>query len=151
MCIRDRLKDLEKAQKFIFMEYHAIEDAEAWHKIQDFLEERVKAGVEGRVFYDDMGSIGFINTDFVKKMEAIGIPVSYTHLDVYKRQIKGKPARVPGTNPGNSDSLSVCLLSAPFLDITFSPHLQFCFFFPESFPFISRYSKTIISAFFSDA
>ena len=25
------------------------------------------------VFYDDMGSIGFINTDFVKKMEAIGI------------------------------------------------------------------------------
>ena len=28
------------------MEYHAIEDAEAWHKIQDILEERVKAGVE---------------------------------------------------------------------------------------------------------
>ena len=26
-----------------------------------------------RIFYDDMGSIGFINTDFVKKMEAIGI------------------------------------------------------------------------------
>ena len=25
------------------------------------------------IFYDDMGSIGFINTDFVKKMEAIGI------------------------------------------------------------------------------
>ena len=35
---------------------------EAWHKIQDVLEERVKAGVEVRVFYDDMGSIGFINT-----------------------------------------------------------------------------------------
>ena len=68
-----QIKDLEKAQKFIFMEYHAIEDAEAWHKIQDVLEERVKAGVEVRVFYDDMGSIGFINTDFVKKMEAIGI------------------------------------------------------------------------------
>ena len=30
------------------MEYHAIEDAEAWHKIQDVLEERVKAGVEIR-------------------------------------------------------------------------------------------------------
>ncbi len=35
--------------------------------IQDVLEERVKAGVKVRVFYDDMGSIGFINTDFVKK------------------------------------------------------------------------------------
>ncbi len=29
--------------------------------------------MEVRVFYDDMGSIGFINTDFVKKMESIGI------------------------------------------------------------------------------
>ena len=28
------------------MEYYAIEDAEAWHKIQDVLEERVKAVVE---------------------------------------------------------------------------------------------------------
>ena len=68
-----QLEDMKKAEKFIFMEYHAIEDAEAWHKIQDVLEERVKAGVEVRVFYDDMGSIGFINTDFVKKMESIGI------------------------------------------------------------------------------
>ena len=33
-----QLKDLEKAQKFIFMEYHAIEDAEAWHKIPEHLE-----------------------------------------------------------------------------------------------------------------
>ena len=48
------------------MEYHAIEDAEAWHRIQNVLEERVRAGVEVRVFYDDMGSIGFINTDFIK-------------------------------------------------------------------------------------
>ena len=58
---------------------HAIEDAEAWHKIQDVLEERAKAGVEVRVFYDDMGSIGFINIDFVKKMEAIGC-LLYTSL-----------------------------------------------------------------------
>ena len=44
--IEAQLKDLEKAQKFIFMEYHAIEDDEALHKIQDVLEERVKAGME---------------------------------------------------------------------------------------------------------
>ena len=68
-----QLSVLSKAEKFIFMEYHAIEDAEAWKKIQKVLEERVQAGVEVRVFYDDMGSIGFINTDFVKKMEQIGI------------------------------------------------------------------------------
>ena len=47
-----QLSALSKAEKFIFMEYHAIEDAEAWKKIQKVLEERVQAGVEVRVFYD---------------------------------------------------------------------------------------------------
>jgi cardiolipin synthase len=66
-------EELKKAEKFIFMEYHAIENAESWHGIQEILEDRVKAGVDVRVFYDDMGSIGFINTDFVKLMEDKGI------------------------------------------------------------------------------
>ena len=66
--IEAQKKDMAKAEKFIFMEYHAIEDAESWHEIRDVLAERVKAGVEVRVFYDDMGSLGFINTDFVKRM-----------------------------------------------------------------------------------
>ena len=66
-------EELRKAEKFIFMEYYAIEDAESWQGVQEILEERVHAGVEVRVFYDDMGSIGFINKDFVKRMEAKGI------------------------------------------------------------------------------
>ena len=71
--IEAQKKDMAKAEKFIFMEYHAIEDAESWHAIRDVLAERVKAGVEVRVFYDDMGSIGFINKDFVKRTEDLGI------------------------------------------------------------------------------
>ena len=71
--IEAQKKDFAKAEKFIFMEYHAIEDAESWHAIRDILAERVKAGVEVRVFYDDMGSLGFINTDFVKRTEKYGI------------------------------------------------------------------------------
>ena len=66
-------KELAKAERFIFMEYHAIEDAECWHEILAVLEDRVRAGVEVRVFYDDLGSVGFINTDFVKRTEAKGI------------------------------------------------------------------------------
>ncbi|MDO5455291.1 MAG: phospholipase D-like domain-containing protein [Eubacteriales bacterium] len=65
--------ELAKAEKFIFMEYHAIEDAECWHEMRDILAERAKAGVEVRVFYDDMGSLGFINTDFIKRTESYGI------------------------------------------------------------------------------
>ena len=71
--IEAQKEDLAKAEKFIFMEYHAIEDKESWHAIRDILAERVKAGVEVRVFYDDMGSVGFINTDFVKRTEEYGI------------------------------------------------------------------------------
>ena len=44
-----QLSDLSKAKKFIFMEYHAIEDKESWHRIQKVLTERVQAGVEVRV------------------------------------------------------------------------------------------------------
>lgn len=68
-----QLRDLKRAEQFIFMEYHAIEDKESWHRIEEVLVDRVHAGVEVRVFYDDMGSIGFINTDFTKKMERLGI------------------------------------------------------------------------------
>ena len=68
-----QLVDLAKAEQFIFMEYHAIEDEYAWSRIQTVLEERVKAGVEVRVFYDDMGSIGFVNLSFARKLEAKGI------------------------------------------------------------------------------
>ncbi len=68
-----QLEALRKAESFIFMEYHAIEDASSWRRIEDVLAERASAGVDVRVFYDDMGSILFINTDFVKKLESRGI------------------------------------------------------------------------------
>ena len=68
-----QLKDLAEAKRFIFMEYHAIEDKESFHRIEEVLVRKVQEGVEVRLFYDDMGSIGFITTDFVKRMEEKGI------------------------------------------------------------------------------
>ncbi len=65
-----QLAEIKKAEKFIFMEYHAIEDKISWGRIEELLEKKAKEGVEVRVFYDDMGSIGFINTDFVQKLES---------------------------------------------------------------------------------
>lgn len=66
-------EELRKAEHFIFMEYFAIEDAEAFAGVHEILKERAAAGVEVRLFYDDVGSISFINTDFVDRMEADGI------------------------------------------------------------------------------
>ena len=68
-----QLKDLAGAREFIFMEYHAIEDKTSWQRIERVLAARAAAGVEVRVFYDDMGSIGFINTDFTRKLRKLGI------------------------------------------------------------------------------
>ncbi len=68
-----QLSELKKAERFIFMEYHAIENGSSWKRIEEVLSERVRAGVHVRVFYDDMGSIGFITTDFARHLEERGI------------------------------------------------------------------------------
>lgn len=65
--------ELRRAKKFIFMEYFAIESKETWLEIQEILEEKVNEGVEVRVFYDDVGSISFVNFDFAERMEKKGI------------------------------------------------------------------------------
>jgi len=66
-------EDMKQAKSFIFMAYFAIEDAGSWQSIEDILAEKAAEGVDVRVFYDDIGSIGFINVDFVKKLEKRGI------------------------------------------------------------------------------
>ncbi|MCR5031272.1 MAG: cardiolipin synthase [Lachnospiraceae bacterium] len=61
------------AKQFIFMEYFAIEDRDSWRSVEELLEEKVREGVEVRVFYDDVGSAGLTNTDFAKKLQKKGI------------------------------------------------------------------------------
>ena len=70
----EKLKaELRKAEKFIFMEYHAIEFSKCFMEIEEILEERVKAGVEVRLFYDDVGSFSFIGPNFIQRMKEKGI------------------------------------------------------------------------------
>lgn len=66
-------EELRRAKKFIFMEYHAIEDAEAFGGIKEILAGKAREGVEVRVFYDDIGSVGFLNASFIREMEELGI------------------------------------------------------------------------------
>ena len=66
-------RELRKAKKFIFMEYHAIEESSAFLELKEILVQKAKEGVEVRVFYDDVGSFVFLNKDFIKRMEAVGI------------------------------------------------------------------------------
>jgi len=68
-----QLEELKKAEKFIFMEYHAIEDSLAIEPLLAILREKAAAGVEVRIFYDYVGSMGFVGNSFAKKLAADGI------------------------------------------------------------------------------
>ena len=68
-----QLRDLDKAEHFIFMDYHAIEDGESFQRISRILARKAQQGVEVRLMYDDVGSVSFINRSFIKKMRSLGI------------------------------------------------------------------------------
>lgn len=68
-----QLEELRKAESFIFMEYHAIQEKESFGRLKEVLADRAAHGVEVRVLYDDVGSVGFIDPGFIKRMEAVGV------------------------------------------------------------------------------
>lgn len=68
-----QLQELAKAKEFIFMEYHAIEEAQSFARLKEVLHKKAQEGVEVRLLYDDMGSVGFIDWKFIRRMEEIGV------------------------------------------------------------------------------
>jgi len=73
IILEQYLEDISKAEHFIFMEYFSIENSTLWNRILEVLTDRIKAGVEVRILYDDVGSIGYIGADFQKLMVNKGI------------------------------------------------------------------------------
>ena len=72
-CFADMIKEIKKAERFVFLEYHAIEDSENCAELFDALEDRARHGVDVRLIYDEVGSLVFINQEFAKKLESRGI------------------------------------------------------------------------------
>lgn len=66
-------RQLEKAERFIFMEYFIVEDASAFRELQEILLRKQAQGVEVRLMYDDIGSMGYVNMRFAKRMNDVGI------------------------------------------------------------------------------
>lgn len=65
--------ELEKAEKFIFMEYFIIASGQMWSTVLEILERKAAEGVDVRVMYDSMGSLFLIPDDYYKKLEKKGI------------------------------------------------------------------------------
>lgn len=72
-ALRAQKEELRRAEKFIFMEYFTIEDSVAFSEIKEILSEKVAQGVEVRMLYDDAGSIGFLNSSFLREMKRLGV------------------------------------------------------------------------------
>lgn len=67
------LEELKKAKNYIFMEYFIVEEGFMFNSILSILEEKVKQGVEVRIMYDDMGSLGTLPASYAKQLEKKGI------------------------------------------------------------------------------
>ena len=65
--------DLETAGKFIFMEYFIVEDGAAFREIEEILTRKAAAGVQVRLMYDDIGSIGVASMKLVRRLNRRGI------------------------------------------------------------------------------
>lgn len=65
--------DLEQARDFIFMEYFIVEDARAFDEIREILRRKAAQGVDVRLLYDDIGSVGFANWAFARELNGDGI------------------------------------------------------------------------------
>ena len=67
------LEEMEKAEKFIFMEYFIVEEGYMWGRILDVLTRKVKEGVEVRVMYDGMCEMSTLPADYWKLLGKVGI------------------------------------------------------------------------------
>jgi len=67
------LRELKRAEKFIFIEYFIIADGKMWNEILEILEEKVKKGVDVRVIYDDIGCAASLPDNYDKTLEEKGI------------------------------------------------------------------------------
>ena len=67
------LEELEKAQKYIFLEFFIIEEGEMWGSILEVLKRKAQEGVRVRILYDDIGCFLLLEKDYVEKLKAFGI------------------------------------------------------------------------------
>lgn len=90
LVVDPMLEALRHAQHYIFLEYFIINKGFFWDTVLEILKERVAAGVEVRLIYDDAGSIFTLPQKYPKVLATYGIqcrvfnpviPVLSTHLN----------------------------------------------------------------------
>ncbi|MBQ4265637.1 MAG: cardiolipin synthase [Clostridia bacterium] len=67
------LEELEKAQRFIFLEYFIVDEGVMWGRVLEILARKAKAGVEVRMMYDGTNEFSTLPHDYPKKLRKLGI------------------------------------------------------------------------------
>lgn len=69
----DLIRDLESAEKYIFMEYFIVDKGYMWDTILDILKRKAAEGLDVRFMYDDIGSVFNVPKYYWKELEGFGI------------------------------------------------------------------------------
>ena len=67
------LEELERAEKFIFMEYFIIDEGYMWDSVLEILQRKASQGVDVRVMYDGTCAIFKLPYHYPEKLRAMGI------------------------------------------------------------------------------
>ena len=70
---RDMCEDLDKAEKYIYVEYFIIQSGKFWDTLTDIMARKAAKGVDVRVMYDDLGSIGTYSVKDIIELSKKGI------------------------------------------------------------------------------
>ncbi len=94
------LQELQKARKYIFMEYFIVEKGYMWGSILDILKRKAAEGVEVRFMYDGMCAISMLPYSYPRQLEKCGI------------QCKMSNPIVPflSTTQNNRDHRKICVI-----------------------------------------
>lgn len=76
LCFPRMCEELQKAEKYIFVEYFIIEQGFLWQTVLDLLTEKAAQGVDVRVIYDDFGCICRLPYHYRLTLESRGIRCS---------------------------------------------------------------------------
>ena len=69
----DLIAHLQKAEVYIFLEYYILAEGRIWDRIFSALKERVAAGVEVHIIFDDFGNLTRLSDKTLQAIQSAGI------------------------------------------------------------------------------
>lgn len=91
---KDMQEDLKRAEKYIYVEYFIIQSGKFWDTLTDILEAKASEGVDVRVMYDDLGSIGTYSVKDTRHLESKGIKcIAFNPFLFIKSQLNNRDHR----------------------------------------------------------